>query len=359
MWPKTPLTTLLGIEYPIIQAPMAGGPSTPELVAAVSEAGGLGSLGMAYLQPEAIREAIHAVRRLTSRPFNVNLFTLDPPAPVGEAELARARALLAPYRAELGLQPDAAPPPASLPSLEAQLAVILEERVPVFSFTFGIPTPDVLRRVRESGAVILGTATTVVEGQRLAEAGVDAVVAQGSEAGAHRGTFAGSFEGALVGTLALVPQLVDAVTVPVVAAGGIMDGRGVAAALALGAVGVQMGTAFLACPESGASPAHKAAVLAATEDATIITRAFSGRPARGLVNRFAEEMAAHAGEIAPFPVQNALTRDIRQAAARQNRPELLSLWSGQTPRLATDRPAAEIVRAVVEQTAQVIAGLGR
>lgn len=353
MWYETSLTRLAGIHYPLILAPMAGGPSTPELVAAVSNAGGLGSFGAAYLSPDAIRAAIRAIRERTDRPFSVNLFAPLPDAATPEV-LARAQARLDTYRAELGLPPGAVPSGPFAPSFAETLAAVVEERVPVFSFTFGLLPEGALQQVKASGAVVMGTATTVAEGIALAESGVDAVVAQGSEAGAHRGTFLGDMEASLVGTLALVPQLVDAVRVPVIAAGGIMDGRGLVAALALGAAGGQMGTAFLVCPESGAHPSHKAALLSAPEDATGLTRAFSGRFARGLRNRFLEEMRDHEDDFAPYPAQNSLTRDIRQAAARQNRPEFLSLWSGQAPRLARALPAAALVQTVMDEAGRVI-----
>lgn len=353
MWHETSFTRLVGVQYPLILAPMAGGPSTPELVAAVSNAGGLGSFGAAYLAPDAVRAAIRAIRERTDRPFAINLFA-PLPEEASPDELARAQARLDTYRAELGIPAAPVPSGPFAPSFAETLAVVVEERVPVFSFTFGLLPEEAMRQIKASGAVVLGTATTVAEGVTLAESGVDAIVAQGSEAGAHRGTFLGAMDDSLVGTLALVPQVVDAVRVPAIAAGGIMDGRGLAAALALGAAGAQMGTAFLACPESGANPTYKAALLAATDDATRLTRAFSGRTARGLRNRFMEEMEAHEDDIAPYPAHNVLTRDIRRAAARQDRPEFLSLWCGQAPRLARALPAAELVRVVIEEAGGAI-----
>ena len=358
---RTALTRLLGIEQPIIQAPMAGGPTTPALAAAVANAGGLGTLGAAYLAPDALRREIAAVRALTDRPFGVNLFVPETPGVMVTAEqVARAQALLNPLRAELGLPPAPDVAAQGVPFAD-QLAVVIAERVPAFSFTFGIPARAHLDALRAAGILAIGTATTVAEGVALERAGVDVIVGQGSEAGGHRGTFApdaASAERALVGTLALIPQLVDAVRVPVIAAGGIADGRGLLAALALGAAGAQMGTAFLACPESGAHPRHKAAVLAAADTDTVITRAFSGRSARGIVNHFIEALRAHEAEVAPFPVQNALTRDIRQAAAGADRGEYLSLWAGQAARLATARPAAEVVRATIEQAERLLRQLG-
>lgn len=355
---RTVLTALLGIEYPIILAPLAGGPSTPALAAAVSGAGGLGMLGAAYLSPEALRREIGEMRRLTERPFGVNLFV--PQTPVTSPEIVtHANALLDPFRAELGL-PLSPAVERYAETFEEQLVVVIEERVPVFSFTFGTLTADQIQALQRAGVRVVGTATTVAEGRMLAALGVDAIVGQGSEAGGHRGTFDADpayTSRALIGSVALIPQLVDAVRVPVIAAGGIMDGRGVVAALALGASAAQMGTAFLACPESGANPAYKAAVLAGADDDTVITRAFSGRSARGLANRLTEELRPHEPELAPFPVQNALTRDIRQAAARQGRSDYLSLWAGQAASLATSRPAAEIVRDTMAQAQHLLSVL--
>jgi nitronate monooxygenase len=343
---ETRITHILQIDHPVVQAPMAGGPTTPSLVAAVSNSGGLGSLGAAYLPPEILREQVREIRRRTGAPFNVNLF-VPSPFEADPQRIKRSGELLGLYREELGIQ-DPQMPSSFEESFEDQLEVVLDERVPVFSFTFGVPSGEHLRRLRDAGIITVGTATTVREGLRLEESGVDVVVAQGGEAGGHRGTFLGDFTDALIGTIALVPQMVDALSVPVIASGGIMDGRGLAAALVLGAEAAQMGTAFLACEESGAHPEFKKAVLRATEDETAVTRAFSGRPARGIKNRFLVEVGEHEEELPPFPVQNALTRDVRVAAQRQGYPEYMSLWAGQAARLATSAPAAQIVEGVVE-----------
>jgi nitronate monooxygenase len=352
---NTTLTRALGIEHPVVQAPMAAGPTTPALVAAVTNAGGLGSLGAGYLPAEKLRERVREIRGLTQGPFNVNLFV--PSAFEADPEtIRRADELVAPYREELGIEA-AGVPSAFEESFEEQLGVVLEERVPVFSFTFGSPSPQVVGRLKENGTKVVGTATTVREGLRLEEDGVDAVVAQGSEAGGHRGTFLADFGSALIGTLALVPQMVDALSVPVVASGGIMDGRGLAAALVLGAGAAQMGTAFLTCEESGAHPEFKRAVLEAAEDETAITRAFSGKPARGIKNRFLIEVGAHEARFAPYPVQNALTREVRAAAQEQGRPEFMSLWAGQAPRLARRAKAADLVRETVEEAEAALAGV--
>src|SRR5437868_4079404 len=303
-------TERMRVRHPLVLAPMAGGPSTPALCAAVSEAGGLGSFGAAYLAPDKVREVIRAIRAATSRPFAINLFADDGVA-ADEATLAAARAALARYWAELEIPP---PAPQTPVPLKDALPVLLEERVPVFSFTFGIPPAHMLEACRKAGIATMGTATTVAEARALEQAGVDFICAQGAEAGGHQGTFDRDVEPPLIGTMALVPQIVDAVRVPVIAAGGIMDGRGFAAALALGASAVSLGTAFLRCPEAGTSAPYRAALRDARDDATVITRAFSGRAARGLANRFTREMAG--APLAPFPVQNNLTREIRAAAVK-------------------------------------------
>jgi nitronate monooxygenase len=350
----TTLTERLGLRHPIIQAPLAGGGDTPELIAAVSEAGAFGFIGAAYLTPPQILEAARAVRARTERPFGVSLFApfRAPEAPK-DPRVALAR--LAPYYAELGLAPPEIPAlkPDAFPE---QFAAALESAASVFSFTFGLVPADAIAAIKKRGMFLMGTATNVEEAITLERAGVDAIVAQGSEAGGHRGTFGEPFEAGMIGTVALVPQVADAVTVPVVASGGIMDGRGIAAALALGASAVQMGTAFLTCDEAGIPPAYKDAILTAYENATRLTRAFSGRPARGIANRFMTEMeAAGTGDhILPFPLQNTLTRPLRTAAAKQARPEYLSLWAGQGLRLARRQSASELVARLARETMETL-----
>jgi nitronate monooxygenase len=356
MWSETRITQVLGIRYPIIQAPMAGGVTTPQLVAAVSQAGGLGSIGGAYMAPGDLRTAIRMVRGLTNRPFAVNLFTPESIVDAPE-EIAQSQALLQRYRDELGIA-SMPGPTRYAPPFDEQIAVVIEERVPVFSFTFGIPDTKWLRELKQTGVTLIGTATTVHEAIELEAYGIDMIVGQGSEAGAHRGTFLSQASDAMIGTLALIPQIADRVRVPVIAAGGIMDGRGIVAALALGAEGVQMGTAFLGCPESGASSAYKDAVLNTEYDQTAITRAFSGKAARGIKNRFMLEMETHESSIPSFPIQNALTRDIRQAAAKQGRAEFLSLWAGQAASMSRARPAGQLIEELVGEVTSVLQRMG-
>jgi nitronate monooxygenase len=342
------LLKLLGIEHPIIQGPMGGGPSTPELVAAVSNAGGLGSLGAAYLTPDQITDAIRRIRALTSRPFNVNLFAggwnANPTYDAGPM-----LDLLGEVHEKLGLPAPVAPTPTPDP-FPAQFEAVLDARAPIFSFTFGTPDRDAISRLKSLGIAILGTATTVEEARHLEHAGVDAVVAQGAEAGAHRGTFLDSFESSMVPTLDLVRATASAVSLPVIATGGTMDGGDIVAALNAGASAAQLGTAFLTCPESGASEVHKRAVLAATEDTTMVTRAFSGRAARGLRNAF---MANVDGKelVLPYPLQNALTRPMRTAAAQQGLADYLSLWAGQGVARARAMPAADLVACLIREMA--------
>jgi nitronate monooxygenase len=351
---QTALTRALALTHPIVQAPLAGGGDTPALVAAVAEAGALGFIGASYLTPAQIGDAARAVRGLTGRPFGINLFApapIPPLPPSAQAAVTR----VAPYFAELGLPPPAIPaaPADAFPALfEAALA----SGAAAFSFTFGVLPPDAIRAVKAKGMFLMGTATNVAEALALEQAGVDAVVAQGAEAGGHRGTFAGETDSGMIGTIALVPQIADAVRVPVIASGGIMDGRGIAAALALGASGVQLGTAFLTCDEAGTPPAYRQAILDAREADTRITRAFSGRPARGIVNRFMTEVggACDPDAILPFPLQNALTRPLRAAAAKAGRAEFLSLWAGQGLRLARSGPAAALVRRLADETDAVL-----
>ncbi|GGH86593.1 nitronate monooxygenase [Pullulanibacillus pueri] len=353
MWYDNRVTQGLRIQYPIIQAGMAGGITTPELVATVSNAGGLGTLGAGYMSPEHMRADIRKIKQLTTKPFGVNLFIPEIPD-MSDKEIAKANEWLQPVRETLGLpeKPEVEKPTASL--FQEQIDIIIEENVPVCSFTFGIPSKETVQRLKMREIVVIGTATSVKEAIVNEENGMDMVVVQGSEAGGHRGTFMGSFEQAMIGTMALVPQTVDHVTIPVIAAGGIMDGRGILAAMVLGAQAVQMGTAFVTSLESGAQNPHKEAILTSSEDQLVVTSTFSGKPARGIRNAFITRMAKHEKELPPYPIQNTLTKAIRSEAAKQNRPEWMSLWCGQNPRLSKPLPAGELIADLVAQVEQLI-----
>jgi nitronate monooxygenase len=331
-----------GIQFPIIQAPMAGGLSAPELAAAVCNAGALGSLAAGYLTPDQIADEFRRFRALTNKPVAINLFA-------GGYESARvvdARPmleLLAGIHEEMGLPAPVLPAAAANP-FPKQIETVLELRPEIFSFTFGIPSPEEMQRLKERGIFTMGTATTVDEARALEAAGADAVVAQGSEAGAHRGMFLRDFVESMVPIRQLVPAIRKASSLPAIASGGLMDGRDIAEMLSLDACAAQLGTAFLTCPEAGTPEAYRRAILSARSDTTVITRAFSGRAARGLRNTFIEKVEGKEDYILPFPLQNSLTRAMRTAAATKGDAGYLSLWAGQGVTRARVLPVAELVR---------------
>lgn len=333
---------------------MAGGPGTVRLAAAVSDAGGLGTLGAAYMEPEAIRKAIKEIRTLTNAPFGVNLFVSQ--APDDNERTLEVQRELNGMRTKLGIPQIEAGEVTTPDHFEQQFAVLLAERVPVISTAFGVLPPQMTEAAKAAGIRIVTMVTTVEEAILAEQAGCDAIVAQGSEAGGHRGTFdiTNRPMGANIGTMALVPQIVGHVRVPVIAAGGIMDGRGLVAALVLGAQGIQMGTRFLTSIESGAHLAYQQKLLASTEESTVITNVFSGRPARGIVNEFIKTWDGNGVQPLPFPTQNTATRDIRNAAAQQDNTDYMSLWSGQGLRLLTAGQSAESIVEETIQQAQVI-----
>ncbi len=338
---RTGFSARLDLRLPLVQAPMAGGPSSPELVAAASAAGALGSFGCAYLQPEEMKKQAAWVRARTARPFGINLFVAAQPGVIPEAAQRAAIDAVAGCYAQLGLPAPAPVAPPYAPDLEAQLDAVLEIRPAVFTVHLGELAAERVRACKAAGILLGGSATGVAEAQRLEAAGMDFVIAQGGEAGGHRGTWTRDPAEAMTGTLALTRLLVRAVKIPVLAAGGIMDGAGIAAALALGAQAAQLGTAFITCAESGAAALHKQALLAAREDTTMITQKFSGKPARGLANRYMREMA-DAPQLA-FPAQNTLTGRLRSASAQAGNPDYVAMWAGQAAPLARALPAAELV----------------
>ncbi|HJP84374.1 MAG TPA: nitronate monooxygenase [Gemmatimonadaceae bacterium] len=331
-WNSNRLTAKLGIDYPIIQGAL-GGLQSQRLVAAVSNFGGLGSFGALNLTPDGIRDVIAEIRSLTSRPFAVNLWVskVDEGAQrSGEGEFNRSLGPLLPFLDELRAPHPTFTPFSELPKFEEQARAVLDANVSVFSFIFGIPPREILEECRRRNVTTMGVATTPEEAIALADAGVDSIVASGFEGGGHRGSFLRNAEDSLIGTLSLVPQVADAVDVPVVAAGGIADARGIVAALALGAEGVMIGTAFLPFEESGANPVHREALL--TEDArqTGLTRGFTGRLARGIRNRVMEELNRKGTELLPYPLQRQLVRNLAVPAEAAGRGDLMPLWAGQS-----------------------------
>lgn len=335
----------LGVAHPIVLAPMAGAGGTPELVAAVSNAGGLGSWGAAYATPQQILDTAKQIRALTSKPIALNLFA-GGYEPHRHADPEPMLALVTRVHEKLGLAPPVLPPNPQSP-FDDQLAAVIEARPAVFSFTFGVPSADALARLRKAGIRTSGTATTVEEGRKLADAGVESIVAQGDEAGAHRGTFLEPFEQSMVPLQELMRDLVKAVSVPIFASGGLMDGRDIAGVLAAGAAAAQLGTAFLVCPESGAPAAHKQALMAVQGDPTLITRVYSGRPARGLRNTFID--MAEGVPVLPFRQQNDLTRPMRNESGKQGLPDYISLWAGRGVARARAMPAAQLVETLVAE----------
>jgi nitronate monooxygenase len=351
-WPTDRLTSLLGIAHPIVQGPFGGGASSVELASAVSNAGGLGSFGAHALGPEEITALVGELRAATDRPFAVNLW-VPQPTEVTDLDLAPHIERLAPLYERTG----SAPPTAVRPQNFAdQLAAALDAAPPVLSFVMGVPPADALETARRRGIRTIGTASTVEEAVALAGAGLDVVVASGSDAGGHRGAFLRPVEESLVGTFSLVPQVADAVDVPVVAAGGIADGRGIAAAFALGAHGVQIGTGFLNTRESNAPKPHRRALNSEDARRTVLTRVFSGRLARGIANRLTRELAGVEREVPAYPVQNALMLPVRRAAADRDDPDHYNLWSGQAAPLTHETGAVEYFTRLVREAQARLAG---
>ncbi|WP_431088913.1 NAD(P)H-dependent flavin oxidoreductase [Paenibacillus sp. 8b26] len=343
------------IRYPVVLAGMAGITNMVPLVTTVSNAGGLGTLGAAYMSPEELRVAVREIKKLTHAPFAVNIFTHVGPDQYINFDAVNEE--LVTIRESLGLKHRAKDEIRTPNHFEEQFGILLDEKVPIISTTFGLLSEHHMQKAKSLGIKIISKVTTVEEAIQAEKRGCDVIVAQGSEAGGHRGTFDVSSQpiGANIGTMALVPQIVDQVHIPVLAAGGIMDGRGLVASLALGAQGVQMGTRFLTSVESGAHEVYKRALLDSTEESTVITNAFSGRPARGIKNDFIQQWEASNIKPLSFPTQNTLTREIRNASARQNNPEYMALWAGQGTRMLTvNQSAGDIINQIVEEARSII-----
>jgi nitronate monooxygenase len=349
MWSDNRIQNLFGIELPIIQAPMAG-VAFSEMVVGVSEAGGLGSLACALLTADQIIEEVKVIRQKTSRPINLNFFCHQPPKADAEREAAWGR-VLEPYFVELGLDPTAVASFTGRAAFDSVMCdLVAELRPTVVSFHFGLPEKSLVARVKAVGAKILSTATTVEEARWLEAEGCDAIVAQGIEAGGHRGMFLTDDVSTQIGTLSLVPQVVDSVKVPVIAAGGITDARGIAAAFALGAAAVQIGTGYLLSPEARISPLYRQA-LKSEGDQTALTNVFTGRPARAIANRMIRETGPMSKLVPDFPLPTAFSAPLRVASEAKGTTDFTPIWSGQSVHLALELPAKEITRRLAEGNA--------
>jgi nitronate monooxygenase len=349
-WPDRRIIRLLRIENPFIQAPMAGA-DTPDLAAAVSEAGGLGSLACAMLSPDGIREAWHITRSKTDKPVNLNFFCHKQKAK-SPAQEERWKQRLMPYYRELGILPDEnAPSAARAPFDESFCDVIEDIKPPVVSFHFGLPDKKLLDRVKNSGAIVLSSATTVGEAIWLERQGCDAIIAQGVEAGGHRGLFLTDDLSTQTSASLLLSQVIKAISIPVIAAGGIADAKGMAEALALGAAAVQLGTAYLFCPEARISPVHRTAL--ATDAETALTNVFSGRPARGIVNRFINEVGPMSPDAPDFPHASTLVAPLRRASENSGREDFAQMWSGQV-RKAHSMTAGTLTKTICEQALNLL-----
>ncbi|MGA9302858.1 MAG: nitronate monooxygenase family protein [Bradyrhizobium sp.] len=345
MWPDRRLIDLFKTEFPIVLAPMAG-VMDAELVIAAAQGGALGSLPCAMLSAEKAREQIQIIRQRISAPVNMNFFCHQA-VPADPLREARWKERLAPYYNELGLDPAAPINAANRAPFDAAMCSVVEELKPeIVSFHFGLPEQSLLARVRAAGCKVMSAATTVREAIWLEEHGTDVIIAQGAEAGGHRGMFLTENIAEQPGTFALVPQVVDAVSVPVIAAGGIADGRGIAAAFALGAAGVQIGTAYLRCPESKVSALARTALAQGWDDSTVITNVMTGRPARGLVNRAMGEVGPISPDAPEFPHAATAFGPLKAAAEKRGKLDFTNLWAGQAVRLGRDMPAAELTRAL-------------
>jgi nitronate monooxygenase len=366
MWPDCRLTDLFGIEHPLVLSPMAGF-GTVELAAAVCDGGALGSIGCGPMSPEVAAKTIQDLRALTKKPINVNFFCHVP----AEIETAREQAWrhrLLPYFRELGVDPESSLFRTNLPPFGSDMCAVVEDAKPeVVSFHFGLPDQPLLTRAKAAGCRVMSSATTVEEARWLEARGVDVVIAQGCEAGGHRATFLSSDLNTAMnsqpGTMALLPQIVDAVSVPVIAAGGISDGRGIAAAFALGASGTQMGTAYLLCPEAATTPSHRDALRRASADTSVLTNVFTGRPARALANRLIREIGSIADAAPPFPLPIGASTSLRALAEKCGSTDFTPFWAGQASALARESPAkaltANLVREAIQRFERLATKAGR
>lgn len=355
MWSKTAVSQCLRIQYPIIQGPFGGGLSSIPLTLAVSESGGLGSYGVHHLSPQDIRELGSKLHQQTKKPFALNLWVSNQDqygSSLTATEFARARDIFQPYYQALGVAPPQQPERFGY-SFEDQIEALLDVRPAVFSFVYGIPSADILRECKRRNIVTLGTITTIDEALAMEDAGVDVLVASGFESGGHRVSFLGSSEDSLTGTFALIPTVTEKVKIPVIAAGGIANAKGIAAALILGAQGVQIGTAFLACTESNASAIHRAKLFSEEAKYTALTRAFSGRLARGIRNQFVDEWQTKGSQLLPYPIQSWFTNSFKAAAIKQGNADVMSLWASQISPILRHTSAIELFTELVRETNRI------
>jgi nitronate monooxygenase len=356
MWYHTKATEILGIQYPILQGPFGGGLSTVELVASVSNQGGLGGYGAYTLPGAEIYEVNRRIKAATNKPYNLNLWVSDTDAvngTVSDAQYEAVKAQFKSYFDEAGIE--LPPKPAPFKSrFEDQIQVVLDVRPKVFSFMFGIPSADILEACRRRGIVLVGAATTLDEALALQNAGVDMIIASGFEAGGHRPSFLAPAEASITGSFVLLQLIREKVNLPVIAAGGIANGRGVAAALTLGADAVQVGTAFLACDESGALPVHRAALFSEAAKYTTLSRAFTGRLGRGLTTRLAKDMVGKESGMLPFPLQTTFMSSLRKAALEKQKHDMVLFWGGQIAPLLKHTKAAQLMQSLIEETTRIV-----
>ncbi len=352
MWYQTKAAQLLGIEYPILQGPFGGNLSSVELVATVSNAGGLGGYGAYTLSPQEIVDIDRQIRAATNRPYNINLWVSDTDAAdgsVSDEQFKKAQQLFKPYFDELGIALPKKPAPFKS-RFENQVEVILHQRPPVFSFMFGTPSPDILEQCRRLGIVTAGAATTLDEAILLESAGVDLIIASGFEAGGHRPSFLAPAESSTIGTFVLLQLIKEKVKTPVIAAGGIATGKGVAAVLALGADAAQIGTAFLACDESNATAMHRKMLFSDAAKYTTLSRAFTGRLGRGITSRIAKDLAHLENSFLPFPLQTQFMSHIRKAAIEREKWDMILFWGGQIAPVLKHTKAGELMKSILEET---------
>ncbi len=356
MWYKTKATELLGIDYPIMQGPFGGGLSSPALVAAVSNAGGLGGYGAYTLNPQDIYAIDKQIKAATNKPYNINLWVSDIDAPGGtisDEHFDAAKQLFKPYFDEAGIPLPEKPAP-FISRFENQVDVILHTRPKVFSFVFGIPSADILEQCRKLGIKTVGAATTLDEAIALEAAGIDMIVASGFEAGGHRPSFLARAEQSITGTFVLLQLIREKVKIPVIAAGGIADSRGVAAAFMLGADAVQIGTAFLACDESGALPVHRQMLFSDAAKYTTLTRAFTGRLGRGIANSITTELLGKESEFLPFPLQTTFMSSLRKAAIEKEKRNMILFWGGQIAPILKHTKAEVLMQSLIEETSRIM-----